>query len=85
MRRFSEQSLRNLGAAGLMLVRLRRGHIGHPAEAFPLCCACKPLINSLEGILGDADDILDFSHLLDWTLGFMLIQGGSRPITRIAS
>ena len=45
----------------------------------------QPLINSLEGILDDSDDILDFSHLLDWTLGFMLIQGGSCPMIKMAS
>ncbi len=45
----------------------------------------QPLIKSLEGILDDPDDILDFSHLLDSTLRFILIQGGIYPTTEIAS
>lgn len=45
----------------------------------------QPLIKSLEGILDDTDDMLDFSHLLDWTFGFILIQGGKYSITEIAA
>jgi Protein of unknown function (DUF4007) len=45
----------------------------------------QPLMRSLEGILDDTEDTLDFSSLLDWTISAMLFRGGSYPVLSMAS